>query len=160
MLTKSDKSTIFIKLDFNEDLKKMLETCYFIADYLEPKDQGIGYLVILDINQNDNSLLTTNYATRLELLKNLLNDPKLFNQESSSNQYRVRLPTLYEDNDIIYVFNTILPNYYGYVYGVNFINDKITEVITKNVATIKDSYFLLEKTKYPDVMHKFKNFYF
>jgi len=138
--------TIYVQLAFTENMYKEDETL-FHCDYMEAKDGGLPFLIVLDIiKSGSKDFKSFNYNIRLELAKSILEDPFFFDINSYANEYRVRLPLLFNLNQINEVFTHIIPNMYGVAHGVAFTKDGFREQVKTN-----DNNFLIRKTKLPEV---------
>jgi hypothetical protein len=113
--------------------------CAFHCDYVLAKDGGLPFLTVIkkigdDIDPRD-----------------IFTDPEFFDINSPHNEYRVRFPTMFPIDDIIDVFDFIIPNFYGNVCGVAFSKDKHAPVVD---AAGKDV-FTMKKTNQSDIYELF-----
>ena len=138
--------TRFVQLAFADDVFKEQETL-FRCDYMEPKDGGLPFLVILDIIKSDvRSYDDVKRGVRLEFVKMLITDKSYFDVDSVINEFRVRLPYLLDVKLVNEMVEFILPNFYGIVNGFAFVKD---EYIDNSKA--KDNQYIIRKTRLPEV---------
>lgn len=142
--------TLYVQLSFSETFYKEEDTL-FRCDYVSAKDGGLPFLIILDVIKIGNRIFNdVPYGTRLEFIRLYLQDSEIFDVNNMNNEYRVRFPTLFSVDRIQEVFDFIIPNFYGNVYGVAFTHDSHVE--SKKIG---DSGFLIKKSGLPEVYELF-----
>lgn len=147
--------TMYVQLAFTKNVFKNGESI-FRCEYMEAKDGGLPFLIIVDclqIRGNSDIPRTACYNVRLEFIRLFLEDLKYFDISSMSNEFRVRFPTFFSINEIQDVFSYIIPNFYGVVHGVSFTNDSSSSL--NNFLKIEKNQFLIRKTRYSDVYELF-----
>lgn len=138
--------TVYVQLAFTDKICKENETL-FRCDYMEAKDGGLPFLIVLDIIKSGHRTYTDQkYGVRLELCRQLLEDLEFFDMNSFSNEFRVRSPLLFHILQIDEVFTYIIPNMYGVARGVAFTKDGFREPVKS-----EDNSFLIKRTKLPEV---------
>lgn len=151
LFQENTNDTSFLSLAFNE---KTFDGSLFYCDLMEAKDSGYPFLTITNVFQlNGQDITNESYLVRLSLIETILQDPNFF-VYSVNNEYRVKSLTLFELHDIQEVLINILPNFHGFVYGINFISD---EPKIKVLNSEKDNEFLVRKTRFPDVFEIFND---
>lgn len=140
--------TKYVQLAFSDEIVKDTGTL-FRCDYMEPVDGGLPYLIILDvistnenISSNKNIMPFVKYPDRRHVPRSILEDPTLFDINSSVNEFRVRPPTMFHATQIKEVFDYIIPNFFGVTYGVNFCCDGFSSLTEKT----EENRFLIRKT--------------
>src|SRR5690349_13696684 len=143
--------TMYVQLAFTDVFYKQDETL-FRCDFMEAKDGGLPFLIVNDIIKiGSRTYEHVSYMIRYEFIRLLLEDPEFFDINSFSNEFRVRLPTLFEITQIQQVFDFIIPNLYGVANGVAFTKDGFR----KYVKGSDENNYLLKKTKLPEVYELF-----
>ena len=138
--------TAYVQLAFTDKIFTAEESL-FRCDYLEARDGGLPFLSMLDILKIGTvSYESISQATRFELLKQILDDTDFFDMHSPTNEFRLRMPTLFYASEIHEVFDYILPSFYGVALGTAFIKDGQPQ--RRKVA---DNEFIIRKTQKPEV---------
>ena len=151
----------YIQLIFTSNLQNSVFKC----ELLVATDGGLPYLIVNDILNWGNGELPSVYTERFNLIKYLLNDLEYFDVNNVNNEYRVRWPTLFTIDEIVDVFDYVIPNYYGVVYGVLFTQDldqdkqreivgcqQIDEMKTEvKLNIVAENKFTIKKTHQSDI---------
>lgn len=138
--------TVYVQLAFTSKIFTEHESL-FRCDYMEARDGGLPFLIIVDVLKiGVDSFETIAQPVRFEFIKQILDDPDFFDMSSSTNEFRLRSPILFEAAAIHEVFTYILPSFYGIALGTAFITDGRTA--RKKIA---DNEFILRKTQKPEV---------
>lgn len=153
--TKNNKkfdSVQYVQLSFDS---KIFENNYiFKCDLLEAKDGGLPFLHIIEVIQG------------IEKDVNIILDKYFI--DSINNDIRVKKCILFPLSSINYVYQYILPNFYGICNGVAFMNDSIntndsidsTVTLLKNMKTLKTEEFIVKKGNLPEIyeISKYKKY--
>lgn len=138
--------TVYVQLSFS-NLVFTEEESLFRCDYMEARDGGLPFLTILDVLKlGTRTFDDVPRGVRLELVKQIIEDPEFFDIDSPTNEFRVRSPLLFEVSRIHEVVTYILPSFYGVALGTAFIADGSPK--RKKVA---DNEFIIRKTQKPEV---------
>lgn len=139
--------TMYVQLAFTDKIFTKNEDSVFRCDYMEPRDGGLPFLQLIDVLKvGEKDLKEQKYAIRMELAKQIIEDPLLFDVNSLENEFRVRAPPLYRLEQIEEVFSLVIPNFYGVAHGVAFTKDGFREQLKNE----KDQY-VIRKTRYPEI---------
>ena len=104
-------------------------------------------MLILDVIKVGNKTFDdVKPSVRFEFVKSILKDPSFFDMDSTTNEFRVRAPILYDVADIHEVFTFLLPSFYGAAVGTAFIADGYCR--RRKAA---DNEFVIRKTKKSEV---------
>jgi hypothetical protein len=160
--------TTFIELTLNSTEFYKNGGSIFYCDIVQAKDNGLPYLILTDVIQLSGKKLDKEpFSVRFELIKQILGDTELYNTTSQTklgvasqngilassinNEYRLRFPLLFENNDILFVYNTIIPNFYGYANGVRFTINELTCVTKSLDGNNVEKDCIIRKTRFPEI---------
>jgi hypothetical protein len=147
--------TLYIQLGFTDKMYDQGETSIY-CDFIQARDGGFPFLILKDIILYKGESLKVNRLARMDILKEILNDPTLINLDETLNEFRLKTPLLFDCNEINDVFDNIIPNFYGITLGVEFLNDSL-QVKNNNNTSFKKNQFIMRKTSYTDVYEFFIN---
>ncbi len=138
--------TVYVQLAFTSKIYTEQESL-FRCDYLDARDGGLPFLTIVDVLKiGGSSFDNISQPVRFEFVKQILEDPDFFDVNSSTNEFRLKSPILYEAAALHEVFKYVLPSFYGVALGTAFITDGRT--IRRKLG---DNEFIIRKTQKPEV---------
>lgn len=138
---KHTSDTLFIELDFDDSV---YNGSTFYCDYVEAVDGGFPFLVFYDVKTFCGIDASTIYAERLDILKVLIQ-----NTDQRGHEYRLTTPTFFDNTEILYVYENVIPNLYCKTLGVQYTEDLIIKDHVDKVS--KKQHFIARKTKYPEI---------
>jgi len=162
--------SIYIQLNFKQQIYDNGGSIFY-CDYVLAKDGGFPFLVVNEIiklcghdsNVGKNTTGTKETPNKIQFIHKIIYDTQYIDIHDPLNEYRLKSPILFHVNDIHEVFTNILPNYYGLVHGVEFVDDSSTFEFyssTNSTSTYFNNQiesFILRKTTFPDVYEIFTN---
>jgi hypothetical protein len=143
--------TMYVQLAFTDKIFGQGST--FRCDFMEARDGGLPFLLILDVlNIGSNDLLLYPYTMRLELLRQIISDTSFFDIRSLENEFRVRVPPLFNIDRVQELIDIIIPNFYGIAHGVAFTKDSFRGQL-KNEKNV----YIMRKTRFPEIYELFSD---
>lgn len=114
------------------------------CDLIDAQDGGVAFLHVYDLMARDSEQLPHSFAERRKMLETYIEE--CYDHASPSSELRVIVPTLYDAQDIIMLYELVLPNSYGLLKGFRFVDNKVIRIKSYGRRSCK-----LHKTHLPDV---------
>jgi hypothetical protein len=145
--------TMYIELVLKDSLYENNGSIFY-CDFIQAKDGGFPFLLFKDISMLKGETVIGDYTKRLSII----NDITCLSNKLD--EFRIKSPTLFPVEQIEHVVETINPNFYGIVNGIEFTTD--VEKSTKSLdiggggggGDVKEC--IMRKTQQSDVYELFK----
>ncbi len=131
-----DTRHVELGLTLPEGIDQVVISC----DLIEAQDGGVAFLHVNDLMRYGQQTLPDKFAYRRSALEQYIG--KHYDFKSPSSELRVTVPTLYDARDIVRLYELVLPNFYGFVKGFRFVNDKLMKIKqygSRNCTLVKTS---------------------
>jgi hypothetical protein len=125
----------------------------FKCNILDARDGGRKYIILTDLLLFGSKSLPQSFMSRYDILVRMVKEKDFFDEDYFGNEYRLRVVDLFEPRDALMLHDVIMPNYFGYVYGVDFTSDALTSFLEEETESVSDNCrdLILSKSKFTDV---------
>ena len=157
LYSKHTQDTLFIELNLEKKVYEF-DGSIFLCDYIDAVDGGFPFLCIYDVQIYCGISSSALYEERLVIIQNVVKNCFVINSE-----FRITSPIFFKNEEIRYVFDSIIPNFYGKTFGVQFTDDLVIISCNKSPLDYRNQEFIVRKTKYTEIYElyniKFLSFY-
>lgn len=142
----STQNITFIQLDFKECMYNDSGSVIY-CDLVSALDGGFPYLIFKYI-----TLLSGKICNQEnESIQSFILNKNYIDIQNPINEYRIKSPSLFSCDQVDFVINTIIPNFYGDVCGFDFYSFPKLHQEVDNDEAFNNKIFLIKKTNYSDV---------